>query len=204
MISTDKIASVYANALLELAIKEGGNSRAQEIGEELAALCEVIGGNKAFVEFLGSPAIDRTVRAATIERILKNSDGGSRISETLYRFVQIVNHKGRLGHLIAMGQSYDKLLQKLFGKTEVDVYTVDGKPMDGASEALMREKLRTVIGSEAIFHYYADKSMIGGIKLRIGDQLVDGSIATRLRRLQTAIIESGGAAVRSDSKRFIA
>lgn len=198
MSSTDKIATVYANALLELAVKEGGNSRAQEIGEELDALCEVIGANKAFVEFLGSPAVDRAARTATIDRVLKG-----RVSDAIYRFVRIVNHKGRLGHLLSMGQAYDTLLQKLFGKTEVDVYTVDGQPMGEATETLMREKLRATIGSEAIFHYYAEKSMIGGIKLRIADQLVDGSVATQLRRLQETIIESGGAAVRSDSKRFI-
>lgn len=198
MSSTDKIATVYANALLELAVKEGGNSRAQEIGEELDALCEVIGANKAFVEFLGSPAVDRAARTATIERVLKG-----RVSDAIYRFVRIVNHKGRLGHLLSMGKAYDTLLQKLFGKTEVDVYTVDGQPMGEATETLMREKLRATIGSEAIFHYYAEKSMIGGIKLRIADQLVDGSVATQLRRLQETIIESGGAAVRSDSKRFI-
>ena len=198
MIATDKIATVYANALLELAVKEGGNSRAQEIGEELDALCEVIGANKAFVEFLGSPAVARAARTATIERVLKG-----RVSDAIYRFVRIVNHKGRLGHLLSMGKAYDTLLQKLFGKTEVDVYTVDGQPMGEATETLMREKLRATIGSEAIFHYYADKTMIGGIKLRISDQLVDGSVATQLRRLQETIIESGGAAVRSDSKRFI-
>ncbi|MEN9668258.1 MAG: synthase subunit delta [Planctomycetota bacterium] len=198
MIATDKIATVYANALLELAVKEGGNSRAQEIGEELDALCEVIGANKSFVEFLGSPAVARAARTATIERVLKG-----RVSDAIYRFVRIVNHKGRLGHLLSMGKAYDTLLQKLFGKTEVDVYTVDGQPMGEATETLMREKLRATIGSEAIFHYYAEKSMIGGIKLRIADQLVDGSVATQLRRLQETIIESGGAAVRSDSKRFI-
>jgi len=198
MIATDKIATVYANALLELAVKEGGNSRAQEIGEELDALCEVIGANRAFVEFLGSPAVARAARTATIERVLKG-----RVSDAIYRFVRIVNHKGRLGHLLSMGKAYDTLLQKLFGKTEVDVYTVDGQPMGEATETLMREKLRATIGSEAIFHYYAEKSMIGGIKLRIADQLVDGSVATQLRRLQETIIESGGAAVRSDSKRFI-
>ena len=199
MSSTDKIATVYANALLELAVKEGGNSRAQELGEELDALCEVIGANKAFVEFLGSPAVDRAARTATIDRVLKG-----RVSDAMYRFVRVVNHKGRLGHLLSMGKAYDTLLQKLFGKTEVDVYTVDGQPMGEATETLLREKLRAAIGSEAIFHYYADKTMIGGIKLRIADQLVDGSVATQLRRLQETIIESGGAAVRGDSKRFIA
>jgi len=80
MIATDKIATVYANALLELAVKEGGNSRAQEIGEELDALCEVIGANKAFVEFLGSPAVARAARTATIERVLKG-----RVSDAIYR-----------------------------------------------------------------------------------------------------------------------
>ena len=158
----------------------------------------MIGANKAFVEFLGSPAVARAARTATIERVLKG-----RVSDAIYRFVRIVNHKGRLGHLLSMGKAYDTLLQKLFGKTEVDVYTVDGQPMGEATETLMREKLRATIGSEAIFHYYAEKSMIGGIKLRIADQLVDGSVATQLRRLQETIIESGGAAVRSDSKRFI-
>lgn len=199
MSATDKIANVYANALLELAIKDGGNARAQELGEEFTELCEVISANKAFVTLLGSPAADRAARRASIERVLKG-----RISEALYRFVRIVDHKGRLGHLLAMGQAYDGLLQKLFGKTEVDVYTVDGQPMGETTESLMRERLRSVIGREAIFHYYADKSMIGGIKLRIEDQLIDGSVATSLRRLQDSMIATGGAAVRSDSNRFIA
>lgn len=199
MIAIDEIATVYANALLELAIKEGGNARAQEIGEEFAALCETIAADKAFVAYLASPAVERSARAALLERVFK-----TRLSSTLYRFIRVVNHKRRMGHLIAIGGAYDGLLQNLFGKTEVDVYTVDGKPMGEATEQLMREKLRAAIGREAIFHYYAEKSMIGGIKLRIEDQLIDGSVATRLRRLQESIIATGGAAVRSDSKRFIA
>lgn len=198
MIGTDEIATVYANALLELAIKDGGNARAQEIGEEFAALCEVIAGNKAFIAYLSSPAVERSARGAMLEKLFR-----TRLSSTLYRFIGVVNQKRRLAHLLAIGTAYDGLLQNLFGKTEVDVYTVDGKSMGEATEQLMRDKLRAAIGREAIFHYYADKSMIGGIKLRIEDQLVDGSVATRLRRLQESIISSGGAAVRSNSGRFI-
>ena len=195
----EKIAKVYATALLDLAVAQGGNTAAKEMGEELSALCEVAAANKKFVMFLGSPAITRARRTETIDRILKG-----RVSELLYRFVVTLNRKGRLGHLLAIGQSYDTLLQELFGMTEVDVYTVDGKAMGEATESLMREKLRAAIGREAIFHYCADPAMIGGIKLQIADQLVDGSVATRLRRLQQAMIESGGATVRRDSTRFIA
>ncbi len=195
----NEIATVYARALLDLAVAKGGNSAAKELGEELAALCEVASADKKFVLFLSSPAVTRERRAATIERLLKG-----RVSETLYRFVVVLNRKGRLGQLLAIGNAFDALLQELFGMTEVDVYTVDGKPMGEATETLMREKLRAAIGREAIFHYYADTTMIGGIKLQIADQLIDGSIATRLRRLQQTMIESGGATVRRDSKRFIA
>ncbi len=195
----DPIASVYANALLELAIKDGGNARAQEVGEELNDFCEAIIANKAFVRYLSSPVVDRGERSRVIQRVFEG-----RISSILYRFVRIVDRKGRLGHLVAMGGCYDALLQKLFGKTEVDVYTVDGKPLGATTEALMRDKLKATVGKDAVFHYYPDASMIGGIKFRIEDELIDGSIATRLRRLQEAIVASGGAAVRRDAKRFIA
>lgn len=195
----NKIAKVYASALLDLAVADGGNAAAKDLGEELSALCEIASADKKFVLFLSSPAVTRARRSATIERVLKG-----RVSETLYRFVVVLNRKGRLGQLLAIGSAYDTLLQALFGMTEVDVFTVDGKSMGETTETLMREKLRTAIGREAIFHYYADPTMIGGIKLQIADQLVDGSIATRLRRLQQTMIESGGATVRRDSTRFIA
>ena len=199
MSATDPIASVYAHALLELAQKEWGNARAQELGDELNDLCEAVISSKAFVRYLSSPVVDRAERSEVVERAFKG-----RISDTLYKFVRIVDRKGRLGHLVSMGSCYDALLQQLFGKTEVDVYTVDGKPLPPKTEGLMRERLKETIGKDAVFHYYADRSMIGGIKLRIEDQLVDGSISTRLRLLQRAIVESGGAVVRRDARRFIA
>ncbi len=201
----NEIAKVYATALLELARAHGtkaqadGNEMAKEVGAELTALCEVAAADKKFVLFLGSPAVTRARRTATIERVLKG-----RVSDLLFRFVVTLNRKGRLGELLAIGSAYDTLLQDLFGRTEVDVYTVDGSSMGSATETLMREKLRAAIGKEAVFHYYRDPTMIGGIKLRIADQLVDGSIATRLRRLQHTMIESGGATVRRDASRFIA
>ena len=45
--------------------------------------------------------------------------------------------------------------------------------------------------------------MIGGIKLRIGDQLVDGSVATRLRRMKEEILGEGATGVRAETERFL-
>lgn len=198
MATNDKVAAVYANALLDLAQKQGGNARAQEVGEEFRELAEVIRLDKSFRALLASPTVERAARRAALERILKG-----RVSDTLLRFILVVERKGRLSHLAAMEEAYDELLQGLFGKTEVDVFTVDGQPLEKMTEDSLRERLRGATGREAVFHYAADSSMIGGIKFRIEDQLVDGSVATRLRRLRESIIQGGGATIRGNTGRFI-
>lgn len=198
MATNDKVAAVYANALLDLAQKQGGNARAQEVGEEFRELAEVIRLDKSFRALLASPTVERAARRAALERILKG-----RVSDTLLRFILVVERKGRLSHLPAMEEAYDELLQGLFGKTEVDVFTVDGQPLEKMTEDSLRERLRGATGREAVFHYAADSSMIGGIKFRIEDQLVDGSVATRLRRLRESIIQGGGATIRGNTGRFI-
>jgi F-type H+-transporting ATPase subunit delta len=198
MATNDKIASVYAHALLELAQKQGGNARAQEVGEEFREFAEVITSDKSLRALLASPTVERSARSAALERILRGN-----VSDILLRFVMVVDRKGRLGHLVEMEAAYDELLQGLFGKTEVDVFTVDGQPLDKSIEASLRERLRSATGHEAVFHYATDATMIGGIKLRIEDQLVDGSVATRLRRLRESIIQGGGATIRGNTGRFI-
>jgi len=198
MATNDKIAAVYANALLELTQKQGGNARAQEVGEEFRQLAEVIKEDKSFRSLLASPTVERGARSAALARILKGN-----VSDVLMRFIMVVDRKGRLNHLVEMEEAYDELLQGLFGKTEVDVFTVDGQPLEKTTETSLRERLRTATGREAVFHYAVDASMIGGIKLRIEDQLVDGSVATRLRRLRESIIQGGGATIRGKTERFI-
>ena len=54
----------------------------------------------------------------------------------------------------------------------------------------MRDRIRDAIGREPVIYPYVDTTMIGGVKLRIGDQLIDGSVATRLRRLAHGLTES--------------
>jgi hypothetical protein len=45
--------------------------------------------------------------------------------------------------------------------------------------------------------------MVGGVKLRIGDQLIDGSVAAKLRRMRRSLVEDAGAKVRADIGRFL-
>ncbi|HJN71293.1 MAG TPA: F0F1 ATP synthase subunit delta, partial [Phycisphaerales bacterium] len=64
-------------------------------------------------------------------------------------------------------------------------------------------KIETVLGKEPVLHPYVDEHLLGGIKLRIGDQLIDGSLQTRLRKLGEELKNNGGAAVRERFETFM-
>ncbi len=87
----------------------------------------------------------------------------------------VLNGKGRLGEFGAMTSAFDQLVNERMGRVEVDVMTVDGS-LDPDQLALLGEKVKAKLGKEPVFHQYADDSLIGGLVLRVGDQLIDGSV----------------------------
>lgn len=193
----DAVARVYAQSLLELAEAAGGDAKIAETGEELQALLEVVRGDATIAEFLRSPIVDREKRGASLRAVL---DG--RVSDLLLRFMLVLNGKGRLGRIDDIAAAYDELLNARFGKVEVDVFTVDGR-LDDAQLSLLSEKIRTRLGKEPVFHQYADASLIGGLVLRVGDQLIDGSVRGRLRGLRETILEGGSSTIRGRGETFL-
>lgn len=194
----DEVANVYAKSLFELAEKAGGEARVSELSDEVEAVAEMARADARFREFLASPIVDGAERGKAIKRIF---DG--KVSDLLLRFLMVVNQHGRLGHLLPIADAYDLLVQERFGRVEVDVYTVAGGRLDGAVESNVKQRIKSVFGKEAVLHSYADPHMIGGIKMRVGDQLIDGSIATRLRRLARSLAERGQSELGGDMSKYV-
>jgi F-type H+-transporting ATPase subunit delta len=67
----------------------------------------------------------------------------------------------------------------------------------------VKARVKSAFGKEAVLHSYADAGMIGGIKLRVGDQLIDGSVATRLRRMRAAMLDAARVDLAAKPERFI-
>jgi F-type H+-transporting ATPase subunit delta len=186
---TDALAQIYAHSLYELADEAGGAEKIFEVAAELEQVCELARGDKSFAEFLASPIIDCKRRGAALGAIFRDQ-----ITDLTLRFLLVVNDKGRLAHLESMNTALDRIVQEAHGRIEVDVYTAE--PVADATLETIRGRVQTALGREPVLHPYTDRSMIGGLKLRIGDQLVDGSVATRLRRVRHDMLSKGGAMVR--------
>jgi len=194
--NADALANVYARSLFELATDAGGTDKLVEVADELEQICELAREDKKINLFLSSPIVDVKARGKALSAIFTN-----RITDLMLRFLLVLNNKGRLNRLESIETAFDQLVQEAFGRIEVDVITPVA--IDAELMATIKEKISTVLGKEPVLHPYVDESLLGGIKLRIGDQLIDGSVQTRLRKLREELKNNGGAAVRERFESFI-
>jgi F-type H+-transporting ATPase subunit delta len=193
---SDALSNVYAKSLYELAEQAGGQAKINEVLGELEQIVELIQTDRGFREFLASPVIDRSKRSEALGRIF-----GNRITDLTLRFLMVLNDKGRLRQLQPVAEAFDHLVQAAFGRIEVDVYTP--APIDRQQLDAIANQVRQALGRELVLHPYTDPMMLGGLKLRIGDQLIDGSVSNKLRRIKRDLLTDGATRLRDQISRFI-
>ncbi len=192
----DTVAQNYAKSLYELADEAGGRSNVETTLAEIEEILELARENPRFAEFLSSQALGAKTRSPSLDAIFQG-----RVSPLVLRFIHVLNQKGRLPNLPAIATAFDAIVQEKFGRVEVDVFTAE--PLSPTDLGQIRDRLSKALHKDVVTHPYVDASMIGGVKLRIGDQLVDGSVATKLRTLKDQIARDGGASLRAHFDRIL-
>lgn len=188
----DALAKVYAKSLFEIAQSQGGQQNAESILGELEDILEIARNDRSFNELLASRLIDAKKRDASLVRMFEG-----KVSTLTLNFIRQLNRKGRLANLSQIAVAMDTLVQEQFGRIEVDVFTAS--PISASELENVRKRLSDSLGKDVIMHPYTDSSMLGGIKLRMGDQLIDGSIQAELRKMRDVLLNKGSANVRGRS-----
>ncbi|MGY8778945.1 MAG: ATP synthase F1 subunit delta [Longimicrobiales bacterium] len=112
-------------------------------------------------------------------------------------FVLVTIDKRRQRLLRSIAAQYHALLDAHMGRAHVQVTVA--RPTDDATKTMIAEKMSAILGMEAIPHVRVDPGIIGGLVVRTGDTIYDGSIRRRLdamrrRLLQAPLPAAGGAA----------
>ena len=185
----DALSRVYAESLFNLAMEEGGRDRLESLSGELDELLELTREMPDLNEFLASRIIATEDRKASLRAIF---DG--KVSELLFKFLMVLNEKDRLNQLLPIVSAYQTMVQEKFGRIEVDVWTREAIPQEQI-DAITSE-IRRALDREPVVHPYTDEKMIGGVKLQIGDKLIDASFETRLRQMNERLKTEGSARMR--------
>ncbi len=185
----DALAKVYAKSVFEIAHTQGGQANTESVLGELEDILEMARNDAQFSELLASRLIDTDKRDASLLRIFEG-----RVSTLTLNFLRQLNRKGRLGNLPSISAAMDEMVQSQFGRIEVDVFTAS--PISADELGSVKNRIADALGKDVILHPYTDSSMLGGIKLRLGDQLIDASIQAELRKMRDNLVNKGAAEVR--------
>lgn len=170
--------SSYAQALLELADQRGTTS---QVNEDLQGLAQIIEQDRTFATYLADPSVSQSDREKTIDTVF-----GGRTSELLIAYLKLLNSKDRLGDLPGITSAFTKLLDERSGNVEVEV-TVPQAMTPGDLEEV-RQRVSAKLGKNAVVKQNVDESLIGGIVLKVGDSLIDGSVKTQLETLKRRLV----------------
>lgn len=192
----DAVSRVYAQSLFDLANETGSQAKIEEVADELESILELARNDKSFGEFLSSQILSSDSRRRSLNTIFSG-----RVCDLTLNFLLILNEKNRLNRLGDIADAYDHMLQEKFGRVEVDVYTASA--IDPAQLDSIKDRLRTALNREPVLHAYTEPTMLGGLKLQIGDQLIDASVATRLRRLHEKLSAEGSSQIRTAAAKFL-
>lgn len=172
------IARNYADALLAAAEARNGVERYGRLMEGVAG---AVREDARIAVALESPRVAKATKA----RILRDALAGS-APEEFVRFLEAVVRRGRQGLVPEIAQEYQGLVDLKLNRVHAAV-TLAAEP-DARLEQQIVERLTQAIGKEVRAHFRADQGIIGGVVVRVGDRIFDGSIKRRLGVLRRKML----------------
>ena len=176
MAEPSTIARPYAEAAFRLADSQ---DKLAEWSVTLANLSAVAADARVRAA-IGDPNLPATKVAGLIISILS----GKLTGET-ENFVRVLAENGRLEVLAEIRTQYEALKNQREGTIEAEIATAF--EMDAAQLADLVSRLEKKTGRKVKARVSVDKSLIGGVKIVIGDKVIDGSARAQLGALETAL-----------------
>jgi F-type H+-transporting ATPase subunit delta len=179
-VKSTTIARNYAEALL-LAAERHGPAAVERYGRLLDAVAGAIGADERIALALDSPRVSKTSKAGLLERALRDA-----AEPEFARFLQAVVRRGRQGLLGEIAQEYQGLVDVKLNRVHAGV-TLREEP-DARLQHQIVERLSEAIGKDVRPHFRADPAILGGVVVRVGDRIYDGSLRRRLAALRRKML----------------
>jgi F-type H+-transporting ATPase subunit delta len=178
-VGAQQVATLYAKAFLGAAENAG---KTDAVIEEFNALVTVVlDGFPKLETVFASALISHEEKSRLLDRIL-----GTRLSGLLLDFLKVISKHGRLDLVRAIHQEVLKLYDELRGRVRVQLHTATPVPDDLSRNLIV--SLRKLLGGEPKLDEAVDPELIGGIVLRVGDTVYDGSVARQLHQAREQMI----------------
>ena len=172
------LAGRYASALFGLARDE---RQIDAVGNSLDLLSQALVDSRDFSELVSSPLIDRAEAGKAFAAVA----GQLSLDPITTNFLGVLANNGRKNQLLPVIRSFRRLAAEHRGETTADVVTAH--PLKDDQLTALKQQLRARAGREVAVETRIDPEILGGIVIKMGSQMIDASIRTKLNRLAEAM-----------------
>ena len=177
------VAGRYASALFSLAQDE---RQADSVADALATFDALIAESPDLERMVRSPVFSAADQLKALDAILAEAQIGG----VAANFIRLVTSKRRLFFIREMIRDYRKLYDTARGVTRAEV--TSAAALADANVAALKESLRAASGGREVdLDTKVDPSIIGGLIVKLGSRMVDGSLKTKLNAIRLAMKEVG-------------
>lgn len=173
------IAKVYAAAYLDAAGATGGAEAAEELG---SFVTDVLGTQSEFDQLVRGTSLGHDEKVVLIDRVV-----APRSTPLFANFLRVLARHDRLALLPGIRQQVDVEVEMRSGRRRVQV-TSAAELSSNALEAI-RSRLKSELGIDPILQTRIDSTLIGGLVIRVGDTVYDGSLKTQVKQLRARLRE---------------
>lgn len=164
----------YAEALYELAKRD---NQVDAVEQELKSVNELIQGNRDLQKVLYHPRITAEEKKALLQEMLEG-----KVSVVTFEFLKLLVDRQREQFLSDIVEYFVNMANADRNITAAQITSAIGLTDDEKKK--LGAVLGKITGKKVVTSYSVDPSLIGGVVVRIGDRVIDGSIRTRLAALR--------------------
>ncbi|MBO5425644.1 MAG: F0F1 ATP synthase subunit delta [Lachnospiraceae bacterium] len=173
-----QVDTTYGNALFELALEE---NTLDSLYDEVNKLIDILKDNPDIIKLLAHPQIEKSEKKDIIENTF-----GKRVSDEITGLMIMVMEKGHITSIIDIFNYFIKQVKK---EKNIGMASVTSAVSlsDSQKAAIEKRLIETTSYSTMEIEYAVDKSLIGGLIIRIEDRVVDSSIKTKIDNMSKTL-----------------
>lgn len=178
--SQSVVAKRYALALFELAQQNGQTVSVQD---DLRELKKVFQDNEELGQLLGSPKLTVAKKKELLSQLFNG------VQPLVMNTLQLLLDKKRIDEIINLIDDYNEFANDAAGVAEAKVYST--RPLTEEESQSISTAFAQKVGKQSLrIENIIDPSLIGGIRLQIGNRIYDSSVSAKLERLKRDLIGS--------------
>ncbi len=175
------LAERYAEALFELCVER---DQLEQVGEQIKQFAQLMEACEELNYVFTNPVFPLEQRQAVVKTV---AEKGNYLPNTL-NFLLLLLEKKRAGLLPQIQESYQNSLDRRLNRRHVQVITAQ----DVSSDLLDKigSKLQEQTNHDSIIEKKVDSSLLGGVVVKIGDRMLDGSIRSQLNQMKEHMLRN--------------